>query len=200
MKDWAGFPFRAPLDPLRSYDDLSEREDSFVLKPPNHYDHTPIISGSNPTVYVSRGFSNVSITEQGTSSCYSEIILEGETTYTFFSPFLSDMDPVIFDHVRPGDVVSWCSPWAHSSSSSTTTYRVSNPSSPSYRSSFSDVSACSLRRPETLLLAKEESPSNDLDAFYSSSISDTENLLGSKTSNEIHFHHGIWSSTSRYVK
>ena len=200
LENWMGFPFHAPLDPLKTYEDLSSSSLPFVLKPSSP--STLLLDGTDPTIYVTSSSVPVMMTEQGNTECYDELILEGVTEYAFVSPFLSDTESVIFSDVRPGDVVSWCSPWSHRStslSSKMMTYRVTNPSSAAYRSSFSDVSACSLRRPEALLLESSSHQDSRLDSFYSSSISDTKTLLGSKTSDEIHFHHGLWTETSTYV-
>ena len=202
LENWMGFPFHAPLDPLKTYEDLSSSSLPFVLKPSSP-SKTLLLDGTDPTIYVTSSSVPVMMTEQGNTECYDELILEGVTEYAFVSPFLSDTKSIIFSDVRPGDVVSWCSPWSHRStslSSKVMTYRVTNPSSAAYRSSFSDVSACSLRRPEALLLESSSHQDSRLDSFYSSSISDTKTLLGSKTSDEIHFHHGLWTDeTSTYV-
>ena len=63
---------------------------------------------------------------------------------------------------------------------------------------FSDVSACSLRRPEALLWNHHRIKILVLILLFLF-ISDTKTLLGSKTSDEIHFHHGLWTETSTYV-
>ena len=196
-----GFPFHAPLDPLKTYEELSSLSIPFVLKPT--LPSNRLLEGTDPTIYVTYS-SSVSkmMTEQGNTECYDELVLDGIAEYAFVSPFLSDAEPIIFSDVRPGDVVSWCAPWSHRSTMSSSskmlmTYRVTNPSSLAYRSSFSDASVCSLRRPEDLLSDSSSSRSH-LDSFYSSSISETKSLLGSKTRDEIHFHHGLWTEGSSY--
>ena len=97
-----GFPFHAPLDPLKTYEELSSLSIPFVLKPT--LPSNRLLEGTDPTIYVTYS-SSVSkmMTEQGNTECYDELVLDGVAEYAFVSPFLSDADPIIFSDVRPGD-------------------------------------------------------------------------------------------------
>eukprot|EP00938_MAST-03A_sp_MAST-3A-sp1_P000951 g951.t1 len=95
LENWMGFPFHAPLDPLKTYEDLSSSSLPFVLKPSSP-SKTLLLDGTDPTIYVTSSSVPVMMTEQGNTECYDELILEGVTEYAFVSPFLSDTKSIIF--------------------------------------------------------------------------------------------------------